>query len=62
MKRIGIDVNGVLRDTLSKFDQIYTKNLIENSQDDFVGQSFELDMSGKSELIGNMDLKAACSP
>ena len=56
MKRIGIDVNGVLRDTLSKFDQIYTKNLIEKGQDDFVGQTFELDMSGKTELIGDIDL------
>jgi len=56
MKRIGIDVNGVLRDTLSKFDQIYTKNLIEKGQDDFVGQTFELDMSEKTELIGDIDL------
>jgi len=49
--RIGIDVNGVLRDTLSKFDQLYTKHLIDKEQDVFLGQTFELDMSGNTELI-----------
>jgi hypothetical protein len=55
MKRIGIDVNGVLRDTISKFDQIYTKNLIEREQDEFLGQKFELDVSGKTELIEGVE-------
>ena len=49
--RIGIDVNGVLRDTILKFDQLYTKHLIEKEQDVFLGQTFELDMSGNTELI-----------
>lgn len=49
--RIGIDVNGVLRDTVLKFDQLYTKHLIEKEQDVFLGQTFELDMSGNTELI-----------
>lgn len=49
--RIGIDVNGVLRDTVLKFDQLYTKHLIEREQDVFLGQTFELDMSGNTELI-----------
>lgn len=49
--RIGIDVNGVLRDTVSKFDQLYTKHLIDKEQDVFLGQTFELDMSGNTELI-----------
>ena len=29
MKRIGIEVNGVLRDTIEKFTQIYQKYLID---------------------------------
>jgi hypothetical protein len=49
--RIGIDVNGVLRDTILKFDQLYTKNLIESEQDRYLGQTFNLDMSGNTELI-----------
>lgn len=49
--RIGIDVNGVLRDTVSKFDQLYTKHLIDKEQDVFLGQTFELDMSGNTKLI-----------
>ena len=30
--RIGIDVNGVLRDTIGKFKQTYEKFLIEKSE------------------------------
>lgn len=55
MTRIGIDVNGVLRDTIGKFDQLYTKHLIEKDQDDFLGHTFKLDMSGNTELIESLD-------
>ncbi len=55
MMRIGIDVNGVLRDTITKFDQLYVKHLIEKEQDVFLGQTFEMDMSGKTELIESSD-------
>ena len=51
MKRIGIDVNGVLRDTLGKFDQLYEKYLIESKDDQFLGQTYELDMSGNTSVI-----------
>lgn len=57
MMRIGIDVNGVLRDTLGKFDQLYTKHLIEGEQDPFLGQTFKLDMSGKTELIESSEIE-----
>jgi hypothetical protein len=50
MKRIGIDINGVLRDTIGKFTQLYEKHLIEGDQDEFVGQTYKLDMSGNTEL------------
>lgn len=53
--RIGIDVNGVLRDTVLKFDQLYTKHLIEKEQDVFLGQKFKLDMSGNTEPINSED-------
>ena len=32
MKRIGIEVNGVLRDTIEKFKQVYEKQLIDNQE------------------------------
>jgi hypothetical protein len=49
--RIAIDVNGVLRDTIGKFTQLYEKHLIENYQDEFVNvETFELDNSGNTEL------------
>jgi len=49
MKRIGVEINGVLRDTIEKFKQTYQKHLIDNYQDEFVGQTFKIDLSGKTE-------------
>jgi len=49
--RIGIDINGVLRDTIGKFEQLYEKHLIDKEEDQFLGQTYELDLSGNTELI-----------
>jgi hypothetical protein len=46
--KIGIDVNGVLRNTIEKFTQVYQKHNIENINDAF-GQTFTLDESGNTE-------------
>jgi hypothetical protein len=51
MTKIGIDVNGVLRGTLEKFDQLYEKHLIEKESEDALGQTYELDMSGNTSPI-----------
>jgi hypothetical protein len=51
MMRIGIDINGVLRHTIDKFDQIYEKNMIEKDTDDVLTQTYDLDMSGNTSLI-----------
>jgi hypothetical protein len=51
MTKIGIDVNGVLRGTLEKFDQLYEKNLIEKEHEDLLGQTYELDISGNTTPI-----------
>jgi hypothetical protein len=48
--RIGIDVNGVLRDTIEKFKQVYEKQLIDNNNE-FQLQTYELDMSGNTEEL-----------
>lgn len=50
MKRIGIEINGVLRDTIEKFKQVYEKNLIDGQQNEFLGQTFKIDLSGNTEL------------
>jgi hypothetical protein len=55
MKKIGIEVNGVLRDTIEKFTQIYQKNLIDNNQNEFVGQTFKVDISGNTEEITKVE-------
>ena len=46
--RIAIDVNGVLRDTISKFKQLYEKHLIENPQNEY--QTYLIDSEGNTEL------------
>jgi hypothetical protein len=48
--RIGIDVNGVLRDTICKFTQLYEKHLLESVNDQFLGQTYEIDLSGNTEI------------
>jgi len=49
MKRIGIEINGVLRDTIGKFTQLYEKHMIEEKEDE--SKTFELDMSGNTEEL-----------
>ena len=46
--RIAIDVNGVLRDTIGKFKQLYEKHLIENNQGEFVQPTYVLDEDGNT--------------
>jgi len=49
MKRIGIEINGVLRDTIGKFTQLYEKHMIEEKNDD--SKTFELDISGNTKEL-----------
>jgi hypothetical protein len=51
MMRIGIDINGVLRDTIGKFTQLYEKHLIDSAEEGFLGNTYKLDVSGNTELI-----------
>jgi len=53
MKRIGIEINGVLRDTIGKFTQLYEKHMIEEREDE--SKTYELDMSGNTEEIINKE-------
>jgi hypothetical protein len=49
MKRIGIEINGVLRDTIGKFKQLYEKHLIDSPQ--FEDNTYEITFSGDTEEI-----------
>jgi hypothetical protein len=49
MKRIGIEINGVLRDTIGKFTQLYEKHMIDENDD--TSKTFELDSSGNTEEL-----------
>jgi len=51
--KIGIDLNGVLRDINLKISQIYEKNFIETYSEDYSDgiKTYTLDMSGNTELI-----------
>lgn len=55
MMRIGIDVNGVLRDTINKFEQIYEKYLINSDKTERYNQIYELDISGNTKKITTED-------
>lgn len=52
-KRIGIEINGVLRDTIGKFKQLYEKHLVDVDHDEKL-QSFDLEFdpenSGSTEF------------
>lgn len=50
--KIGIDLNGVLRDINLKISQVYEKNYIETYSEDYSDgiKTYTLDMSGNTEL------------
>ena len=48
MMRIGIEINGVLRDTIGKFTQLYEKHLIEDAE--FNTPTYLMDLSGNTEV------------
>ena len=50
MKRVGIELNGVLRDTITKFTQLYEKHLID-SEEVINDKTYDMDMSGNTEII-----------
>jgi hypothetical protein len=50
MKRIGIEINGVLRDTIGKFTQLYEKHMVDKSEVDQTNQTYLMDLSGNTEL------------
>lgn len=52
--RIGIEINGVLRDTIGKITQVYQKNLIDTIDEERFEKTYELDVSGNTEEISEV--------
>ena len=56
MKRIGIEINGVLRDTIGKFTQLYEKHMVEEKEGD--SKTFDIDISGNTkELLSSEEFE-----
>jgi hypothetical protein len=53
MKRIGVEINGVLRDTIGKFTQLYEKHMID--EDEYDGKTFDVDISGNTEELASKE-------
>jgi hypothetical protein len=52
--KIGIEVNGVLRDTIGKFTQLYEKHMISELDNDDQLKTFNIDYSGNTEEISSL--------
>lgn len=48
--RVAIDINGVLRDTIGKFKQLYEKHLIDTPQSEYINTTYTIDLSGNTEI------------
>jgi len=53
--RIGIEINGVLRDTIGKFKQLYEQHMIDKMDLDSVDKTYELTFSGDTEEVVEMN-------
>jgi hypothetical protein len=60
MTRIGIEINGVLRDTIGKFKNLYEKYLIDSPQ--FEDNTYELTFSGDTDDVVEMNELSNVSP
>ena len=49
--KIAIEINGVLRDTIEKFKQVYEKHMIDEDSDEsyVLPTTFNIDESGNTE-------------
>jgi hypothetical protein len=49
MKRIGIEINGVLRDTIGKFTELYEKHLVGSTEFESTDKKYEITFSGETD-------------
>ena len=50
-KRVGIEINGVLRDTIGKFTELYEKHMIDNNHYESTDKTYQIEFSGDTEEI-----------
>ena len=50
-KRIGIEINGVLRDTIGKFTELYEKHLLDSTQYESTDRTYKITFSGETDEI-----------
>ena len=50
-KRIGIEINGVLRDTVGKFTELYEKHMIDKNHYGSTDKTYQIEFSGDTEEI-----------
>ena len=50
-KRIGIEINGVLRDTVGKFTELYEKHMIDKNNYESTDKTYQIEFSGDTEEI-----------
>jgi hypothetical protein len=51
MTKIGIEINGVLRDTISKFTELYEKHLVDNHFNESTDKTYEIEFSGDTDEV-----------
>jgi hypothetical protein len=51
MKKIGIEINGVLRDTISKFTELYEKHLVDSQLNESADKTYEIEFSGDTDEV-----------
>ena len=45
-KRVGIEINGVLRDTIVKFTELYEKHMIDKNHYESTDKTYQIEFSG----------------
>jgi hypothetical protein len=55
MMRIGIEINGVLRDTVGKFTELYEKHLVGSADYESVDKKYEITFSGETDEVIEMN-------
>lgn len=55
MMKIGIEINGVLRDTIGKFRQLYEQHMVGKYELESVDKTFNVEFSGETEDIISLE-------
>ncbi len=54
MMRIGIEINGVLRDTIEKFKQVYEKHLVDYNDVETTDKTYKIEFSGETNDVDSI--------